>query len=129
MARRKKPQIKGTDPSYDHSFERFRAIPNDLPSDVVVPGVEKAAPTPKPAKPIAAPKPKRVDPQKAKPSASKARKVVPPVPVSAEIPNDSSNGAGDRQTTLDAAVKVKQAEQMAVFEFKEGKIVKIKEYW
>lgn len=119
MARRKKPQIKGTDPSYDHSFERFRPIPNDMPPDVVVPGVE--APSPKTeSKATATLQPAKVEPEQgpAKPKAqtrpkSPARKKPKPV-----ADNSQSTDEGDRQTTLDAAVKVSQAKQMAVLEEK-----------
>ena len=138
MARRKKPQIKGTDPSYDHSFERFRPVPNDMPPDVVVPGVaaEKAVvETPKPQ-----PKPASVDAKKTTTSAPEPKKAVQVKPSTTKRqtpskPNapavqkqnteaDVSRGSddplrtGERQTTLDAAVKVTQAKQMAVLEEK-----------
>lgn len=138
MARRKKPQIKGTDPSYDHSFERFRPVPNDMPPDVVVPGVaaEKVvAETPKlqptPASVTAektttsAPKPKktaRVKPstkERQTPSKPKAP-AVQKQKTEADVSRGSDDplGTGERQTTLDAAVKVTQAKQMAVLEEK-----------
>ena len=138
MARRKKPQIKGTDPSYDHSFERFRPVPNDMPPDVVVPGVatekivmETTKPRPTPASVTAektttsAPEPKkaaRVKPgtrerqTPSKPRAPAVQKQKNEADVSRG--SDDTLGTGERQTTLDAAVKVTQAKQMAVLEEK-----------
>jgi hypothetical protein len=138
MARRKKPQIKGTDPSYDHSFERFRPVPNDMPPDVVVPGiateravVETPKPQPKPASVDAtkttasAPEPKKA--AQVKPSTTKRQTPSKPKAPAVQKQNteaDVSRGSddplrtGERQTTLDAAVKVTQAKQMAVLEEK-----------
>ena len=138
MARRKKPQIKGTDPSYDHSFERFRPVPNDMPPDVVVPGVatekivmETTKPQPKlagvTAEKIAtsAPEPKKIT--RTKPSTTERQtspKPKTPAVQKQKTDTDASRGsddppeAGERQTTLDAAVKVMQAKQMAILEEK-----------
>ncbi|WP_439144228.1 hypothetical protein [Planktotalea sp.] len=138
MARRKKPQIKGTDPSYDHSFERFRPVPNDMPADVVVPGVaaeravvETPKPQPMPASvttektTTSAPEPKkaaRVKPNtsgRQTPSKAKTPAVQKQI-TEADVSRGSDDplGTGERQTTLDAAVKVTQAKQMAVLEEK-----------
>jgi hypothetical protein len=120
MARRKKPQIKGTDPSYDHSFERFRPIPNDMPPDVVVPGVEKEQTPPAAAiaeKPAPTPKPSKIErqmPAKPKTPAVKKSKTDADTLLSTAGPQDIE----ERQTTLDAAVTVAQAKQMAVLEEK-----------
>ena len=137
MARRKKPQIKGTDPSYDHSFERFRPIPNDMPPEVIVPGVEKQAPTDKPEKNKAEPTVKE-QPKAPKIASSPTQTAVPAVksvstaaiapkhqkrktastPKSVEAPEPSVPQTKERQTTLDAAVKTEQAKQIAVLEEK-----------
>lgn len=132
MARRKKPQIKGTDPSYDHSFERFRPVPNDMPPDVVVPGVatEKTVadtqrPQPKPTAvkvekiATSAPDPKQV--KRTKPNTPKRQtspKPKTPAVQKQKPDTDAAKETGERQTTLDAAVKVAQAKQMAVLEEK-----------
>ena len=138
MARRKKPQIKGTDPSYDHSFERFRPVPNDMPPDVVVPGVEAekiVAETPKPQPktagataekvPTPALEPKtaaRIKPStterqtSSKPKTPKIQKQK--TGADASLGTNDPKETGERQTTLDAAVKVTQAKQMAVLEEK-----------
>lgn len=111
MARRKKPQIKGTDPSYDHSFERFRPIPNDMPPDVIVPGVKNNANTVDPQ-----PSEKQPAPVK-KPAPKKATKQASPPPPTPHQPT-AEPAVSERQTTLDAAVKVEQAKRMATFEEK-----------
>lgn len=132
MARRKKPQIKGTDPSYDHSFERFRPIPNDMPPDVIVPGVTSQTTPDKsqkePTAPIATPtraevkrtpkKPVRVQTnteasQREKRSKERSQPVTSKVPAPKAEPE-----VNERQTTLDAAVTVEQAKKMAALESK-----------
>lgn len=121
MVRRKKPQITGEDPKYSHTFERLRPVESDMPPDVKIPGVAKEAsqpatkPTPKtqtaktPAtpNPKATPKPAATKPQK-QPAKPKAKTTISPktAPAPAAAPK------GDRQITLDAAVKREQAEAM-----------------
>ena len=131
MARRKKPQIKGTDPSYDHSFERFRPVPNDMPPDVIVPGIKADQ---KSAEAVAATKtestsrePATVIPVRKKPTAPRKQNEPKPKPAvvkklkaDTDVSQDSDRPEpiGDRQTTLDAAVKVSQAKQMVALEEK-----------
>lgn len=126
MVRRKKPQITGEDPKYAHTFERFRPVESDMPPAVKIPGIddtaeEKPAPdTATPAKPqpetasapearaaSAKPKPSpkpRVPKREAKQSIPKQPKPKPETVT--EEPRTY------RQVTLDAAVKVEQAEAM-----------------
>lgn len=125
MVRRKKPQITGEDPKYAHTFERLRPVESDMPPDVKIPGVAEEAPqtetkpspnpqtadTPATPKPKATPKPVTAKPKKqpAKPKVANPPKTTispktPPAPATAP--------KGDRQITLDAAVKREQAEAM-----------------
>lgn len=125
MVRRKKPKITGEDPNYSHTFERMRPVESDMPPDVKIPGVaEKPTetdqqPSPKPTatktaattKPPASPRPSATKPQRApaKPKAKKAQKpAISPKPA----PPPATASKGDRQITLDAAVKREQAEAM-----------------
>ena len=125
MVRRKKPQITGEDPKYAHTFERLRPVESDMPPDVKIPGVAGEAPqtaskptpnpqtaeTPASPKPKATPKPVATKPKK-QPAPPKAKNppkaTIPPKtpPAPATAPQ------GDRQITLDAAVKREQAEAM-----------------
>lgn len=123
MARRKKPQIKGTDPSYDHSFERFRPIPNDMPPDVVVPGVSKDDKSVEEAQKPKPPKEKTEQTKAVREKTKKAPKaLVKPskekTPVVVPVSDKSDEEAEYRQTTLDAAVKTEQAKAMAALEAK-----------
>ncbi|MEO1139402.1 MAG: hypothetical protein AAFW87_08090 [Pseudomonadota bacterium] len=129
MVRRKKPKITGDDPNYSHTFERFRPVESDMPPDVKIPGVnqspakpehidQSAKPKTEAAKPaVAATKPKasaKVDVKpKQKPEIAPAKpKASKPKPVSTNEPKTTDTPRGDRQITLDAAVKVTQAEAM-----------------
>ena len=129
MARRKKPQIKGTDPSYDHSFERFRPIPNDMPPEVTVPGVKKPetntlpeepqkkpdrSETPKPTPAATSPKPVAA-PRK---SAAASKSKIKPTPKPMETTKTNETQPTERQTTLDAAVTIDQSKRIAAFEAK-----------
>lgn len=125
MVRRKKPQITGEDPKYSHTFERLRPVESDMPPDVKIPGVTDEAPqpatkptpksqtaeTPTTPKPKATPKPAATKPQKqaAKPKA-KTPTTTTISPKTAPAPATAPKG--DRQITLDAAVKREQAEAM-----------------
>lgn len=113
MVRRKKPKITGEDPNYSHTFERLRPVESDMPPDVKIPGVaDEPAQSVEPAKPKSADtKPKTAQADK-KPAADRTRKprkpaAKPKPKATADVPT-----AGDRQITLDAAVKVDQAEAM-----------------
>ena len=125
MVRRKKPQITGEDPKYAHTFERLRPVESDMPPDVKIPGVTKEAPqtetipspnpqnteTPATPKPKATPKPVPTKPKK-QPAQPKGktppRATIPPK----TPPTPAAAPKGDRQITLDAAVKREQAEAM-----------------
>lgn len=125
MVRRKKPKITGEDPNYSHTFERLRPVESDMPPDVKIPGVAAGAPspdtrptpqpktaeTPATTKPAATPKPKATTPKKppAKPNAKSAPKTAVP-PKATPAPDPAPKG--DRQITLDAAVKREHAEAM-----------------
>ena len=125
MVRRKKPKITGEDPKYSHTFERMRPVESDMPPDVKIPGVADEAlqpdakPTPKSktaetsatTEPTAAPKLKATKPKKppTQPRAKSASKTaITPDP----SPAPDHTPKGDRQITLDAAVKRDQAEAM-----------------
>ena len=125
MVRRKKPQITGEDPKYSHTFERLRPVESDMPPDVRIPGVAEEAPqaeakpTPKPqtakepatTKPKTTPKPVAAKPQK--PPAKPKAKSPPKTAISPKTaPAPATATKGDRQITLDAAVKREQAEAM-----------------
>ncbi len=125
MVRRKKPQITGEDPKYSHTFERLRPVESDMPPDVKIPGVADAAPQPD-AKPT--PKPQTTEtPATTKAAATPKTKTTtakkpPTKPKSKSAPKTASSPKakpapasapkGDRQITLDAAVKREQAEAM-----------------
>ena len=125
MVRRKKPQITGEDPKYSHTFERLRPVESDMPPDVKIPGVADEAakpatkPTPKtqtaetPAtpKPKATPKPAATKPQK-QPAKPKAKTPTTTTNSPKTAPAPAAAPKGDRQITLDAAVKREQAEAM-----------------
>jgi|GEM_PF-2415706 len=134
MVRRKKPKITGADPNYSHTFERFRAVESDMPPDVKIPGVNKQStspdqaatttneeagvvdqkataaetktPAPKAKKPVAKPKAPKAKTTAAKPITARPKQEP------AEEPNASNLPRGDRQITLDAAVKINQAQAM-----------------
>ncbi len=134
MVRRKKPKITGADPNYSHTFERFRAVESDMPPDVKIPGVneqstspsqaaattnqeagvvepkttaaETKTPAPKAKKPVAKPKAPKAKTTETKPITAR------PTPKPAEKSNASNLTRGDRQITLDAAVKIDQAQAM-----------------
>ncbi len=125
MVRRKKPQITGEDPKYAHTFERLRPVESDMPPDVKIPGVAEKAPqaetkpspipqtavTPATPKPKATPKPVAAKPKK-QPAHPKAKN-PPKTAISPKTPPaPSAASKGDRQITLDAAVKREQAEAM-----------------
>lgn len=113
MVRRNKPKITGEDPKYSHTFERLRPVPSDMPPDVKIPGVETVEDKPstetKPG-PIKA-ESQATKPDK-KPTAARAKK--PPKSVKTPKPQQKKVDPpkGDRQVTLDAAVKVQQADAM-----------------
>ena len=118
MVRRTKPKITGDDPKYSHTFERYRPIETDMPSDVKIP--EKSAqaivpsqqtqspPTTPPVKksktPDTKPEPRKATATPSKPNASKAR--------SEPQAKTTTAPRGGRQTTLDAAVRVDQGDAM-----------------
>lgn len=125
MVRRKKPQITGEDPKYAHTFERLRPVESDMPPDVKIPGVAEDVPqtatkpspnpptteTPATPKPKATPKPVAAKPKK-QPAQPKA-KTSPMATISTKTPPaPAAAPKGDRQITLDAAVKREQAEAM-----------------
>ena len=69
MARKKKPKIAGSDPSYTSAFSEFNKLPTNKPTEVVkreLKPVVKVSPESetKPATVITAPKPMVVDPRK-----------------------------------------------------------------
>ena len=67
MARKRKPKIEGSDPSYTSAFSEFNKLPTNNPSEAVKPEpkpVIKADPETKSETVIAAPKPVVVDPRK-----------------------------------------------------------------
>ena len=125
MVRRKKPQITGEDPKYAHTFERLRPVESDMPPDVKIPGVAGEAPqtktnpspnpptadTPATPKPKTTPKPVAAKPKKqpAQPKAKNPPKTTIPPKIQ---PAPATARKGDRQITLDAAVKREQAEAM-----------------
>ncbi|MEM1363979.1 MAG: hypothetical protein AAGF94_20155 [Pseudomonadota bacterium] len=125
MVRRKKPQITGEDPKYSHTFERLRPVESDMPPDVKIPGVAEEAPQPEPKptpkpqtaetpptpKPKATPKPAATKPQK-QPAKPKAKNPTTTAISPKTAPAPAAAPKGDRQITLDAAVKREQAEAM-----------------
>ena len=113
MVRRRKPEIKGEDPNYSRTFERLRPVPTDMPTDTPpTRTIEKTdIPTePKTEEPkVADAKPTKPAKTPATPRAKKPPKPAtkPKAPVAATEPPK-----GDRQVTMDAAIKVDQAEAM-----------------
>ena len=119
MVRRKKPQITGEDPKYAHTFERLRPVESDMPPDVKIPGgaeqapqtEPKPSPNPQTTETPATPKPVATKPKK-QPTQPKATN-PPKATISPKIPPTPATAPkGDRQITLDAAVKREQAEAM-----------------
>lgn len=118
MVRRTKPKITGDDPKYSHTFERYRPVETDMPSDVKIPDKSAQAietsrqtlspPTTPPVKksktPDTKPERRKATATPSKPKAAKARSE--PQAKTATAPR------GDRQTTLDAAVRVDQGDAM-----------------
>lgn len=118
MVRRTKPKITGDDPKYSHTFERYRPVETDMPSDVKIPDKSAQAiepsrqtqspPTTPPVKksktPDTKPEPRKATATPNKPKASKAR--------SEPQAKTETAPRGGRQTTLDAAVRVDQGEAM-----------------
>ncbi|MGB7242596.1 MAG: hypothetical protein WBC93_10965 [Sulfitobacter sp.] len=118
MVRRTKPKITGDDPKYSHTFERYRPVETDMPSDVKIPDKSAQAiepsrqtqspPTTPPVKksktPDTKPEPRKATATPSKPKAAKARSE--PQAKTATAPRS------DRQTTLDAAVRVDQGDAM-----------------
>lgn len=118
MVRRTKPKITGDDPKYSHTFERYRPVETDMPSDVKIPDKSAQAiepsrqtqspPTTPPVKkskrPDTKPEPRKATAIPSKPKAAKAQSE--PQAKTATAPR------GDRQTTLDAAVRVDQGDAM-----------------
>jgi hypothetical protein len=125
MVRRTKPKITGDDPKYSHTFERYRPIETDMPSDVKIP--EKSAQAIEPSQQTQSPpttpptkqsktldtKPEPVK-EKATPSKPKPQPSKPKVTKARARPQAKTDAAprGDRQTTLDAAVRIDQGEAM-----------------
>jgi len=125
MVRRTKPKITGDDPNYSHTFERYRPIETDMPSDVKIP--EKSAQAIEPSQQTQSPpttpptkQSKTLDikpePAKEKATASKP-KPQPPKPKVTKArarPQAKTDATprGDRQITLDAAVRLDQGEAM-----------------
>ena len=113
MVRRKKPKITGEDPNYSHTFERLRPVESDMPPDVKIPGVTPEPPTseapPKSEPANTKPKPAQAD---KKPAAAHPKKPRKTAPKSKPKPTADVPAKGDRQITLDAAVKIDQAEAM-----------------
>lgn len=100
MARRKKPTVTEGDPSYSHQFKSFRPVETDMPPDVKIPNLE----------------PKDESVQK-RPKKEPAKKDKTSVKVSKPKPEENKTlvkvkRTGDRQVTLDAAVKITQKEEM-----------------
>lgn len=118
MVRRTKPKITGDDPKYSHTFERYRPVETDMPSDVKIPDKSAQAiepsrqtqspPTTPPVKksktPVTKPEPRKATATPSKPNASKAR--------SEPQAKTTTAPRGGRQTTLDAAVRVDQGDAM-----------------
>jgi hypothetical protein len=118
MVRRTKPKITGDDPKYSHTFERYRPVETDMPSDVKIPDKSAQAiepsrqtqspPTTPPVKksktPDTKPEPRKATATPSKPNASKAR--------SEPQAKTTTAPRGGRQTTLDAAVRVDQGDAM-----------------
>lgn len=125
MVRRTKPKITGDDPKYSHTFERYRPIETDMPSDVKIP--EKSAQAIEPSQQTQSPpttpptkqsktldtKPEPAK-EKATPSKPKPQPSKPKVTKARARPQAKTGAAprGDRQTTLDAAVRIDQGEAM-----------------
>ena len=93
MGRRERPNVKGTDPAYSHTFQTERPrLPNGMPPSVVIPGLSEATPKADPParedEPLAEPAP---DPG----TADRAAKATEPAAGSrpeakAETPRSSS---------------------------------------
>lgn len=75
MARRKKPQITGSDPEYTSGAHQFTKLPTNKASEPKVPPAE----TPTPVQAVAEP-PVTETKQKPKPPAPKSQAIVPPAP-------------------------------------------------
>lgn len=118
MVRRTKPKITGDDPKYSHTFERYRPVETDMPSDVKIPDKSAQAiepsrqtqsppttpPVTKSKTPDTKPEPRKATATPSKPNASKAR--------SEPQAKTTTAPRGGRQTTLDAAVRVDQGDAM-----------------
>ena len=118
MVRRTKPKITGDDPKYSHTFERYRPVETDMPSDVKIPDKSAQAiepsrqtqsptttpPVKKSKTPDTKPEPRKATATPSKPNASKAR--------SEPQAKTTTAPRGGRQTTLDAAVRVDQGDAM-----------------
>lgn len=125
MVRRTKPKITGDDPKYSHTFERYRPVETDMPSDVKIPdksaqAIEPSRQTQSPPKTPPAKKSKAPDteskPRKATAPPSKPKpQTRKPKAATARSEQQAKTEAStrvDRQTTLDAAVRIDQGEAM-----------------
>ena len=112
MARKKKPTIRGTDSEYETKFDRFTPIPSTMPPSVKATDMETtpAEPAPEEVKQPSKPKQARKPAEKPKPAKPKSS--------SEKKPDTPQAPVGDRQTTLDAAVRKDQADKIAPFEAK-----------
>lgn len=111
MARKKKPKILGTDPSYTSDFTEYTRLPTNKPPEVQEP---KAAPEPQsePAqqteKTVPAPRTRK---PKAKPTKSAE-------PEKTDAPEPAKHPGSKREITLTAAVKVEQHKKLEDLEGK-----------
>lgn len=118
MVRRTKPKITGDDPKYSHTFERYRPVETDMPSDVKIPDKSAQAiePSPQTQSPPTTPPVKKSKTPDTKPEPRKAT-AIPSKPKAAKARSEpqaktATAPRGDRQTTLDAAVRVDQGDAM-----------------
>lgn len=110
MARKERPNIKGTDPAYASEFE---PIPTNKPVIAASPAPAATQSVPEPDK---APKPDTT----AKPEKSRANPITPkPTLTPNPKPKPQSSGTSQkREIALSAAVKLDQQEQLAALEAK-----------
>lgn len=142
MGRRQRPEVKGSDPAYSHTFlaNRPKRLPNGMPPGVRIPGyndgteqadppVEAEAPRPepspdpagsgpavKPAKPASDPEPK-VEAKAPQPTAkpSKAPKVKRSIPATVQPKNDAADDAAPgpkRKVSLKVSMTTAHVEAM-----------------
>jgi len=108
MARKERPNIKGTDPAYASEFE---PIPTNKPVIAASPAPAATQSVPEPDK---APKPDTT----AKPEKSRANPITPKPTLTPNPKPQSSGTSQKREIALSAAVKLDQQEQLAALEAK-----------